>query len=90
MKNGHSFNSKFEGYMKWNLKSKSPCVSGKNYGLFNIFNFSSNRYIKNWVDEQFFQDFPENSTFEIEGSLKTNKPLLFSAKPMDLKLIKGK
>jgi len=35
-----------------------------------------------------FSDFPEDSTLELEGVYKTNKPLLFNAKEMNLKRLK--
>ena len=90
LKNGRSFNSKFESYLKWNLKARSPGWHVDNNILQKWFAFPSSKVIQKWEEDKNFQDFPENSTFEIEGALKTNKPLLFWAKPMNLKLIKGK
>lgn len=88
-RNGRSFNSKFDSMLKSSNKAKSPMWLGASYGLSNFFVFPSNKIAQKF-EEKMFKDFPENSTYEIEGKLKTNKPLLFWAKPMNLKLIKGK
>lgn len=59
----------------------------------NKFSFKAEQPRSSLIEQQnskeLFAEFPENSTLELEGSLRLNKPFLFGAKPMNLKSIKG-
>ena len=84
-----SFNTKVQQLLHKDKKSKTPIIRNnteKDWALL----YQSNKGVSKILDENFFKDFPENSTYEIEGDIKTNKPFLFWAKQMNLKLIKGK
>lgn len=83
-----SFNNKVKRLLKWATNSNTP-ARNEDPAEERILLFSSNKRLPNLCGEETFNDFPENSTLEVEGNMKTHKPLLFWAKAMNLKLIKG-
>lgn len=89
IRNERSINTKIEGLGFSGTEKPQSMCSGFGHQS-SRFYFPSNKLTKGDSKDHLFQDLPEESTYELEGELRTNKPLLFGAKSMNLKQITGR